>query len=224
VERILRPSAEKGFLDAFLPFGKKIARYGTYNSLSQTLIKITAPGVPDFYQGTELPDLNLVDPDNRRPVDYAERAQFLKEVQIQTRARARPPVDELPADHCDGRLKLYLLAAALKIRNAHSRLFREGSYIALRPAGRFYNHVVAFARHCGPEWSITVVPRFLTVLVGENEDPLGPGIWQNTVIGLPDRAPARWKNIFTDEELNTENTLALGDALAVFPAALLIGE
>jgi (1->4)-alpha-D-glucan 1-alpha-D-glucosylmutase len=224
VERILHSSAEKGFWEAFLPFGQKIARYGTYNSFSQTLIKITAPGVPDFYQGTELPDLNLVDPDNRRPVNYVERAQILNEVQIQTCNRARSPVDELPADRCDGRLKLYLLAAALKIRKAHAGLFRNGRYIALRPAGPFHNHVIAFARHSGPEWSITVVPRFLTALVGEDEDPLGPGIWQDTVIGLPEEAPARWKNIFTHEELTADNRLALGDVLAVYPVALLLGE
>ena len=224
VERILHPSAEKGFLDAFLPFGKKIARYGSYNSLSQTLIKITAPGVPDFYQGTELPDLNLVDPDNRRPVDYAKRAQFLKEIQIRTRARGRPAAEELPADRGDGRQKLYLLAAALNIRNAHARLFREGSYIALRPAGRFYNHVVAFARQSGPEWSITVVPRFLTALIGEDAHPLGTSVWQDTVVGLPEGAPARWKNVFTHEELTADNGLALGDVLTVYPVALLLGE
>ncbi len=100
-------------MDAFLPFCKKIARYGIYNSLSQTLIKITAPGVPDFYQGTELTDLNLVDPDNRRPVDYAERAVFLKEIQVKARTNARALIRELLANRFDGRLKLYLIAAAL---------------------------------------------------------------------------------------------------------------
>jgi (1->4)-alpha-D-glucan 1-alpha-D-glucosylmutase len=224
VEKILHPSDKKDFLDAFAPFCRKIARYGIFNSLSQTLIKITAPGVPDFYQGTELPDLNLVDPDNRRAVDYAERAQFLKEVQIQARTNTRALIGELLADRSDGRLKLYLIAAALNARIGQPRLFRDGTYVALKPAGRFHNHVLAFARNFGRKWSITAVPRFLTALVGEDENPLGPDVWQDTVVGLPDGAPVRWKNIFSNELLTAENTLALGDAMAVFPAALLVGE
>jgi len=224
VEKMLHPSDEKGFLGAFLPFCKKIARYGLYNSLSQTLIKITAPGVPDFYQGCELMDLNMVDPDNRRSVDYAQRARFLEEIQFQTRTNVRSLIEELAANRFDGRLKLYLIAATLKIIIEHPRLYRDGSYVALQPAGRFHHHIVSFARHFGQMWSITVAPRFLTALVAENEDPLGAAVWQDTVIGLPDGAPVRWKNIFSNEVLTAENTLALSDTLAVFPAALLIGE
>jgi (1->4)-alpha-D-glucan 1-alpha-D-glucosylmutase len=224
VERILDASAENGFWEAFLPFAKKIARYGVYNSLSQTLIKLTAPGVPDFYQGAEMPDLNLVDPDNRRPVDYDKRAQFLKETQVRARTRDGLPVDELQDALFEGRLKLAVIAAALAVRKMRPRLYGDGSYLPLQPAGRHHNHVVAFARHCRSEWSITAVPRFLTALVGESQVPHGAGVWQDTVIDLPDRAPARWKNILTGEELTVENRLALGDILAVFPAALLLAE
>jgi (1->4)-alpha-D-glucan 1-alpha-D-glucosylmutase len=223
VKNILHPNAAEGFLESFSAFAKKVARYGVYNSLSQILIKITAPGVPDFYQGTELQDLTLVDPDNRRPVDYAERAHLLKAVQSQRSTRKRFALDGLTAGG-DGRLKLYLTAVALNARNLHPRLYRDGGYVALQPAGRFHNHVVAFVRHWGAEWSITAVPRFLTDLVGEAESPLGTGVWQDTVIALPDGAPSGWKNIFTGEELTAKNTLALGDVLAAFPAALLIGE
>ena len=223
VKKILHPAAADGFWETLSAFAKKVAHYGVYNSLSQILIKITAPGVPDFYQGTELQDLTLVDPDNRRPVDYAERAQLLKAVQSQRSTGKRFPLDGVPAGG-DGRLKLYLLAEALHARNMHPRLYRDGSYVALQPAGRFHNHVVAFVRHWDAEWSITAVPRFLTDLVGETEAPIGDGVWQDTVIVLPEGAPSRWKNIFTGESLTAENTLALGDALAAFPAALLIGE
>ena len=109
-------------------------------------------------------------------------------------------------------------------RNGQPALFRDGRYIALQPAGRFDKHVIAFARNNGQQWSVTVVPRFLTSLVAEGEAPLGSGVWQDTVVGLPDGTPGRWKNMFTNEVLTAENTLALSDALAVFPAALLIGE
>jgi (1->4)-alpha-D-glucan 1-alpha-D-glucosylmutase len=224
VKRILSPSDEKGFLDGFLPFCKKIARYGIYNTLSQTLIKITAPGVPDFYQGTELTDLNLVDPDNRRPVDYDERRLFLKEIQDQIRTNIRSLIDDLMANRFDGRLKLYLIATALNSRHAYPRLYGDGSYVALLPAGRFHQHVISFARKFGNTWSITAVPRFLTALVREDEDPLGPAVWQDTVVGLPEGAPSRWHNVYTNEVVTAENTLSLSDALAAFPAALLIGE
>ena len=224
VEKILQPSGPKDFLGALVPFCRKIARYGIFNSLSQTLIKLTAPGVPDFYQGTELPDLSLVDPDNRRAVDYAERARLLKDIQVQARTDPRALIGELLANRCDGRLKLYLTAAALHARNAQPGLFRDGSYVGLQPAGRFHNHVIAFARNSGRQWSVTVVPRFTASLAAGGEAPLGAGVWQDTVAKLPDGAPVRWKNIFTSEVLTAENTLALSDALALFPAALLIGE
>ena len=169
-------------------------------------------------------DLNLVDPDNRRAVDYAERVLSLKEIQFRARTNARSLIDELLANRFDGRLKLYLIAAALKTRNQNSHLYQDGAYVTLQPAGRFHNHVVAFARHYGHTWSISAVPRFLTDLVGKDEDPLGPAVWQDTVIGLPDGAPVRWHNVFTNEVLTAENTLALSEALAAFPVALLIGE
>ncbi|MEJ2164334.1 MAG: malto-oligosyltrehalose synthase [Desulfobacterales bacterium] len=222
VESILHPSAGNDFLKAFLPFGEKVARYGTYNSISQTLIKITVPGVPDFYQGAEMPDLNLVDPDNRRAVDYRQRAQLLKEVRAHTRDRL--PAGEFKGGRFEEGLKIAVIAAALAVRKAHPRLFRDGSYIPLQPAARLHNHVIAFARNCESEWSITAVPRFLTALVAESQVPVGAGVWQDTVIGLPEGAPARWTNILTGEQLTVENTLALGDMLAVFPAALLLSE
>jgi (1->4)-alpha-D-glucan 1-alpha-D-glucosylmutase len=84
--------------------------------------------------------------------------------------------------------------------------------------------VVAFARQSGPEWSITVVPRFLTALIGEDAHPLGTSVWQDTVVGLPEGASARWKNVFTHEELTADNGLALGDVLTVYPVALLLAE
>jgi len=224
VERILAPSGENSFLDTILPFCKKIARYGIYNSLSQTMIKITAPGVPDIYQGTELMDLNLVDPDNRRAVDFVNRLKYLQKIKTGARIEIRSLIDELMADRFDGRLKLYVMAAALKTRNAYSRLYRDGSYVALQTTGRFHNHVVAFARHDGYNWSISTVPRLLTDLVGEDEDPMGSAVWQDTAIELPAGTPVRWHNALTDEVLTAKNTLALGDLLALFPAALLIGE
>jgi (1->4)-alpha-D-glucan 1-alpha-D-glucosylmutase len=224
VERILAPVDENSFLETFMPSCKKIARYGIYNSLSQSLIKITAPGVPDFYQGTELTDLSLVDPDNRRTVDFVQRLAYLQKLKTAARTDLRSLIAELLANRFDGRLKLYLIAAALRNRNEHPGLYRDGGYVALRPAGRFHHHVVAFARHWGRTWSITAVPRFLTDLVGEDEDPMGSAVWQDTAIGLPDGAPVRWHNVLTDEVLTAKNTLALREVLALFPAALLIGE
>ncbi len=222
VKAILSSGAENRFMKAFIPFCKRVAHYGLYNSLSQTVIKITAPGVPDFYQGTELPDLSLVDPDNRRPVDYDQRKSVLSD--MKGRADRRRLIEELWADRLDGRLKMYVIAAALETRKKDRGLFLNGGYIPLQPAGSHRRHVVAFARRWEAQWSLTVVPRFLSGLVAEDQQPLGTGVWQDTVVDVPREAPGRWRHVFTGEDLTSDKTLALGDALAAFPVALLVGE
>ena len=152
---------DNGFLEAFLPLQKKIAHLGFYNTLAQTLLKITCPGVPDFYQGTELWDLTLVDPDNRRPVDFQKRQTLLAEV-----AKLNPEkAPELLAAYSDGKAKLYVIHKALLFRRKHRRLFEEGEYLPLAVGGARADHVVAFARKTGDSYAVTVVPRFLASLL-----------------------------------------------------------
>lgn len=223
VDRILESSPQNEFRPDFASFCRKIAFFGQFNSLAQCLIKITAPGVPDFYQGTELLQLALVDPDNRQPVAYDERRRLLKAIGHEA---PQPParVAELLAQRDDGRLKLFLIARALATRRALREVFLNGRYLPLDTGGPFRRNIVAFARESGGRWCVTAVPRFVTHLAGENQDPLGKNIWHDTVIGLPAEAPRSWKNIFTRQTITAAGEIAVGEALQHFPVALLTGE
>ena len=212
VKAILEPSEDNLFLKEFLPFQKKIAHYGVFNSLSQTLIKITSPGIPDFYQGTELWDLSLVDPDNRRPVDFAQREAYLEAIQTAD-SQLIPGLLKNPTD---GRIKLFLIAQALKVRNQFQSVFLNGDYIPLEATGKFKDHIIAFARQEENKMVVTIAPRFFTQLIQPNQLPIGE-IWEDTAIELP---AANWKDAITKTEL-TGSTIALKDALKHFPVALL---
>jgi (1->4)-alpha-D-glucan 1-alpha-D-glucosylmutase len=223
-QKILHPLAGGTFLEAFLPFLKKVAFYGIWNTLSQTLIKITAPGVPDFYQGSELFDLHLVDPDNRRPVDFAKRKRFLREIQNKASFGSLRLIEELLANREDGRIKVFLIARALQARNANTALFQHGSHVPLAVTGRFKAHVIAFARIYKNRCAITVVPRHLTGLVRENQNPHGTRVWRDTEIIFTEKNVVGWKNIFTGETLAENASLKIGNILKHFPCALLLGE
>ncbi|MFY9704601.1 MAG: malto-oligosyltrehalose synthase [Desulfobacterales bacterium] len=223
VESILDPSPQNEFMPAFVPFCKKIAFFGLFNLLSQCLLKIAAPGVPDFYQGTELPQLALVDPDNRRPVAYDERRRLLKAI---GRVSSDPlaQVAGLLENRDDGRVKLFVIARALATRRQLKDVFHSGRYLPLEASGPFRRHIVAFAREAGGQWCVAVVPRFLTALVGEDQDPLGKNVWRDTAVMLPPEAPRSWRNIFTSQSIQGAMGIAVGDALQHFPVALLLGE
>jgi len=212
------------FLQAFLPFQRKVAHCAVYTSLSQTLIKITSPGVPDFYQGCELWDLNLVDPDNRRPVDYEKRKAFLKDIKAKSEKDALLLIGELLSTKEDGRIKLYLIHEALKVRREDKFLFQEGDYVPLDTAGPFREHVVAFARRKEGKWMVTVAPRFFFALAGEGNPPLGGDTWKDTTLLFPAEAPEKWKNALTGEKLGGASRLLVAEILSEFPVALLMNH
>ena len=133
-EKILARSQANAFLKDLIPFCRRVSHYGMLNSLSQTLIKITSPGVPDFYQGSELWDLSLVDPDNRRPVDFEKRRTMLAGIREQEDANIDRLIQDLLSTREDGRIKLFLIYRALKARNANKEIFREGGYVPLKAA------------------------------------------------------------------------------------------
>ncbi len=224
VEAILSRSEKNRFLNEFLPFQHRIAHYGVFNSFAQTLIKITAPGVPDFYQGTELWDLNLVDPDNRRPVDFQKRRQALTEIRERLNGERLNLVSELLRTLKDGKIKLFLTHQALHLRNKHARLFQNGAYIPLEAKGRFSQHIVAFARTYEGQGVITIVPRFLTTLIQEGEYPLGRSLWSDTHLPLTETGCGLWRNILTNQRLRCADKVFVGDALEHLPVALLISE
>jgi (1->4)-alpha-D-glucan 1-alpha-D-glucosylmutase len=223
VEGILDPSPQNEFMPAFVPFCKKIAFFGLFNSLSQCLLKIAAPGIPDFYQGTELPQLALVDPDNRRPVAYDKRRRLLKAIGRES-SDPLAQVAGLLENRDDGRVKLFVIARALATRRQRKNVFQSGRFLPLEASGTSRRHIVAFAREAGGQWCAAVVPRFLTALVGENQDPLGKNVWRDTAVMLPPEAPRSWRNIFTSQSIQETTGIAVGDALQHFPVALLLGE
>ena len=223
-EKILARSEANAFLKEFIPFCQRVSHYGILNSLSQTLIKITSPGVPDFYQGSELWDLSLVDPDNRRPVDFDQRRAMLAGIREQDEADIGRLVQDLLSTKEDGKIKLLLIYRALKAKKAHRDIFRFGAYLPLESAGRFRRHVIAFAWRYQRQWALVIAPRFLSHLVQEGDFPLGRQVWQDTEVIMPHGAPAAWRNVITNEVLSAGHALSIGDILLNFPVALLMGE
>ncbi len=232
IDAILDRSRRNRFLDDFLPFQQKVANWGMYNSLSQTLLKLAAPGAPDLYQGTELWDLSLVDPDNRRPVDYARRRQMLAQV-IQDTAAAGPDLVKLARElvntKADGRIKLYVIHKTLTFRRQHVPLFLEGEYVPLEAAGVQREHVCAFAQRTGAETVVAVVPRLVTRLNADGP-LLGRKVWGDTWLALPvDKPGTRYRNLFTGEVVDLleragRPALLLETVFAGFPVALLERE
>jgi (1->4)-alpha-D-glucan 1-alpha-D-glucosylmutase len=222
VAALLDPAPDNLFRADFVPFCRQIAWYGYWNALSQCLIKIAAPGVPDFYQGSEFWQPALVDPDNRRAVAYPAREHALKTINLPRDDRAL--VDELCETAEDGRIKLFLIARGLAARQRHPEVFLTGRYRPLEVEGALARHVVAFAREAGGRWAAVLVPRFMTALVKENEAPLGHRVWQDTAVRLPSEAPSIWRDVFTHQTRQGAGALAVGEILSHFPAALMISE
>ena len=212
VAKILEPGRKNKFLPSFLPFAEQLARIGAINSLSQTLLKLTSPGVPDIYQGNELWNLCLVDPDNRRPVDYKVRAEMLSCLSTKS-------ADELLRNWPDGRIKLFLIQRALRFRREHVDLFQQGDYLPLRISGDFANQCVAFARQLGRHTAIVIVPR-LSARIGF--PPIGDR-WKDTIIELPEGFPLeRWRQVITGHEFwIKERRVRVADALSILPFALI---
>jgi (1->4)-alpha-D-glucan 1-alpha-D-glucosylmutase len=232
IASILDPEANSAFLDDFRDFARRISYYGMLNSLSQTLVKIASPGVPDTYQGTELWDFSLVDPDNRRAVDYARRQQLLQDLQAGLEGggeKRLPLVRELLRHLEDGRVKLYVTALALHQRRSHPGLFSRGEYVPIQVTGAKREHLFGFSRrHAGHE-AIVVVPRLIGRLLPDGFTmPLGEGIWQDTRLLIEGIDRQRgWRDAFTGE-LATFSldegrpSLRAAELMGHFPVALLV--
>jgi (1->4)-alpha-D-glucan 1-alpha-D-glucosylmutase len=224
IDKTMSFGHDNKFLDEFSLFSKKISFYGIYNALSQTLLKITCPGVPDFYQGTELWDFSLVDPDNRRPVDYSLRSWLFFEMKERADIDMNSLLEDLLLTKEDGRIKMFLTYRALSERQKQRELFEQGTYIPLETEGRFKDNIVAFVREFRNSWAVTIVPRLLTNVVEENEHPLGEGVWNDTYVILPQNAPSVWRDVITGVIINGQEKLSVGEVLKYFPCALLINR
>lgn len=234
VANILAAQINKTFLDDLQAFQRRIGHRGLYNSLAQTLLKITTPGVPDIYQGTELWDFSLVDPDNRRPVDYAGRHRLLQELQTHLAAAGDDRLalaQELLTRKEDGRIKLYVIALALHCRRRNPGLFAVGDYFPAQVLGAKGAHVFGFSRRQGDQAAIVAVPRLIArLLANGHQAPLGEAVWQDTRLRMPGINPQQtWRHVFTGEPVciameDGQPTLAVADLMAHFPVALLMAQ
>jgi len=214
----------------FLPFERQVSYFGMLNSLAQTLLKLTVPGVPDLYQGNELWEFNLVDPDNRRAIDYPARERMLRRLMTSSRlecgARSRY-AQELAAKMEDSRIKMYVIWKGLNLRKSQPLIFQDGDYLPLRATGEKASHVIALARITGESCLLVAVPRLSARLVGKQLClPIGAEVWGETELRLPDLVQNSFRNLFTGELLSIEagKPLPLSSILAVFPVALLMSE
>lgn len=226
VRALLQRSAKNKFLPLFSAFQSIIIRLGMLNSLSQTLLKLASPGVPDIYQGNELWDFSLVDPDNRRPVDYVHRREMLKTLRENAEGNGTQLCHELLKHMEDGRIKLFLSWKTLCFRKSYRDLFRKGSYMPLAVSGTHADRICAFARKWGKQAAVVIAPRLWGTLLGEAEYRPGIEIWQDTSIQFPESAGQSYRNVYTRESVNFDvNCEAqLSTVLKDFPVALLYGE
>lgn len=226
VSSIIDDSGRNRFLDDFKVLQEKLAFYGIFNSCSQLILKMTSPGVPDFYQGNEIWNFRLTDPDNRQPVDFKKRMRMLREL----RSRNIGPIPELLCQDLlnhwrDGRLKLYITACILQFRRAHHGLFSNGDYLPLKVQTKS-EFVHAFARRSGQDWIVVAVPRLLTKIADTGTFPVGQKTWGSTALVLPSSAPRRWVNVLTDESLTpksrgTKLLMPLSDVFRRLPFGVL---
>jgi (1->4)-alpha-D-glucan 1-alpha-D-glucosylmutase len=214
-------------LDGFV---RSIAPAGSLNALAETVLKLTAPGVPDVYQGTELWDFHLVDPDNRRPVDFAQRRSVLAQIQEGLACESRAAyAQKLLHASGGGELKLYLIQQTLGFRRSQARLFAGGSYQPLLLEGDYSRHACAFGRIHSDGALLVLVPRLTYRLCAERGAPwpLGPQFWQNTRLVLSGALKDRqFRNLYTDEVVvghkeGGKAALPLGDVLNTLPVAVL---
>ncbi len=216
-EAVLGSSA---FARSFEPVARRLAAAGRLSSLAQVALKGVAPGVADVYQGTELWDLSLVDPDNRRPVDFAARAALL--AGMDARAAGGGPARaglarELGGALTDGRAKLWLLATVLRARRRDPALFLEGAYLPLPAVGPRAGRVVAAARALGARGALCVVPRLALSCLEEADQP-----WQGE-LPLPGSLRGPWRDAVTGET-HRGDALPLARLFADFPVAFLLSE
>ena len=221
----------RAFRDDFLLFQQRVAHYGIYNSLAQVAIKIGAPGVPDFYQGTELWGFNLVDPDNRRAVDYTRRCRLLREIDAAIDEEGAAEVTmRLMADPGDDRVKMFATSRLLRFRRDHLTAFQRGGYYPLRVQGVRQEHVFAFARGEGQDRVVVVVPRLIATLLPDADvPPLGERVWGDTSIELPAGSPRAYRDGLTGDGIGSATDgdyrrIAAADIFSRFPIACLEGQ
>ena len=209
VQAIMEPSTRNRFLPSLAEFAGRLSELGAINSLTQTILKLTCPGVPDLYQGTESWDFSLVDPDNRRPVDYERRMEDLAAI-------AEPDPAQLLADWRSGRIKMFLINRLLELRAKWGDVFSNGDYRPLESRGEHADKIIAFSRQYEGKVVVVIAPRLTSTL---GFPPVG-GVWQDSKVSLP-VVEAGWRDILTGRTAEANQVLDLKEALGVLPFTIL---
>lgn len=226
VSSVLAVSSADPFISDFLRLLRDIALFGACNSCSQLLLKMTSPGVPDFYQGSELWNPSLIDPDNRQPVDFRRRIAILQDLKSQGVNPVAKCIAQLLKDWTNGYLKLFLTMRLLNFRRAHPNLFSLGSYEPLSVTGEYRQSVFAFARHRQDESLMVLVPRLLkSVPSRAGSFPLGQ-LWGATAVEISETLPRLWTNVLTNEpidlaDLQEDGTVPVSYLFENLPFAVL---
>jgi (1->4)-alpha-D-glucan 1-alpha-D-glucosylmutase len=224
IRKILDPHTNEEFLKDFSTYISPIVRAGLFNSLSQTLLKMTTPGIPDFYQGSELWEFTLVDPDNRHSVDYSYRHQLLLSIKEKA-VRKSELIDQLLQTPEDGRIKLYLISEVLNFRHAHLQLFQEGSYQPLILEGERAKHAIAFSRVDNEQSLIVIAGRFYTQLFDVSTTaPLGEKAWKDTQLLTEGVSAGIYCDLLSGQEFQVDKQISLADLFSKLPLALLYKE
>jgi malto-oligosyltrehalose synthase/4-alpha-glucanotransferase len=214
VSALLKPQSE--FMKSFRKFQPMVADYGIINALSQTLLKFTCPGVPDVYQGSEFFDLSMVDPDNRRWVDYEDRADSLNELLFAKTNSIAP----LWPDRYNANIKLWLTQLLFNERKNDAETFEKGAYLPLKVKGKYKENVLAYARYHLHNWYIIAIPLHLAQINTDSSNPNNAD-WENTRIILPANAPLKWTNLLSVAKSADMEYIAVSYIFKDFPLALL---
>ena len=206
------------FLSDFLPFCQKIANYGLVNSLAQLTLKMTCPGVPDIYQGGELWDFSLVDPDNRRPVDYQKRMKFLQEMED-----TPPSLNHLWLERENGKIKLWLTTRLLALRQKYPDLFHYGAYNALEVQGALKENILAFSRSYREDILLVIIPLHTAALCERQQTDLFNLDWQDTCIYLPQHVGSEWERVLQEQKECIEHFVVPAALFTECPVAILKG-
>jgi (1->4)-alpha-D-glucan 1-alpha-D-glucosylmutase len=214
---------DKRFTSDLSAFAEKIAYYGFLNSLSMSVLKLISPGIADLYHGNEAPAFRLVDPDNRRPVDFGPREGMLRSIDDDFSRDPAGFVSDALTHWQDGRAKMHVLARGLRIRRSMPDVFLQGQYLPLSVEGPRAEQLVAVARRRETRWALAVASRLVGGFASREAPPIGPATWEGTAIRMPDGTPRRWLDALTSREIDAAAGLVMPAwVLRSFPVALLV--
>ncbi|MXV51490.1 malto-oligosyltrehalose synthase [Pedobacter sp. HMF7647] len=209
------------FWPRFNEFHTSILDAAIVNSLSQVMLKFTCPGVPDTYQGCEFWDLSMVDPDNRRPVDFDERAQALLEIKSLSGKDPSNFLPELWNSRYNARIKLWLVHTLLQVRKEDPDCFSKGSYIPLEVTGKLKKFAMGFARRYQQTWYLIVIPLHSTVLAKRQQRTVNELDWKDTSVIIPHEAPAHWEHLLSKARGSHNGEISLNEIFKSLPVAIL---